>query len=302
MGTTKTFIETLSIAFFLSLFVSSPAQLNEGDKADVNNDGIINILDALNVVNHILEIDTLDEQGSWRADCSSPLGKCDGDGVVNILDILKIVNILLEEDLCPAVDINGNTYQVVKIGNQWWMAENLKVIHYCNGDAIPNVTDNTTWFNLSNGAYCNYANNPDNVATYGRLYNWYTVNDSRGIAPEGWRVAGNADWNTVANNLGGHSVAGGKMKTTGTIEEETGLWHYPNTGATNESGFSALPGGYRLADGNFYDLGYSTFFWSSSELNSSHAWYQVLFYLLEDVRRYDEFKQDGFSVRCVRDN
>ena len=178
-------IFALVTVFVVCMTIASFAQPYEGEKGDVNNDGTINILDALNVVNLILEIDTLDDQGSWRADCSSSLGRCDGDSVVNILDVLKVVNIVLEVDLCPIVDIDGNTYLAIKIGNQWWISENLKVTHYRNGDPIPNVTDSTEWINLTTGAYCNYDNDPSNGDIYGHLYNWYAVDDSRGLAPEG---------------------------------------------------------------------------------------------------------------------
>jgi uncharacterized protein (TIGR02145 family) len=193
-------------------------------------------------------------------------------------------------------DQDGNVYRTIKIGNQWWMAENLKVTHYRNGDLIPNVIDDTEWSNLTTGARCAYDNDENNVATYGRLYNWYTVNDSRHIAPAGWHVPSmDAEWQTIVDYLGG-SVAGGKMKETGTAH-----WKSPNTGATNESGFSALPGGHRYYDGEFYDMGYYAYFWSSSEVSTYYAWFRFLYYASSDVDRGDYDKQDGFSVRLVRD-
>jgi len=121
------------------------------------------------------------------------------------------------------VDIDGNFYAVVKIGDQWWMAENLKVIHYRNGDAIPNVTLRE-WSALTTGAYCDWGNDPNNAGIYGRLYNWYTVADSRKIAPEGWHVSSDEEWQTLVDYLGGSSVAGGKMKETGT---ELGIVQMP---------------------------------------------------------------------------
>ena len=193
-------------------------------------------------------------------------------------------------------DIDGNTYRAVKIGDQWWMAENLKVTHYRNGDPIPNVTNNTQWSGLTTGAYCNYDNDPNNANTYGILYNWYAVNDSRDIAPEGWHVPSEAEWQTLVNYLGGSGVAGGKMKEIGTTH-----WKRPNEGATNVSGFAALPGGYRYSDGNFGKLGSSAYFWSSSRYNSSNAWGRVLYYGSAYVSRYSSNKQYGFSVRLVRD-
>jgi uncharacterized protein (TIGR02145 family) len=193
-------------------------------------------------------------------------------------------------------DIDGNVYQTVTIGTQVWMAENLKVTHYRNGEAIPNITNATTWSGLTTGAYCEYNNDINNVATYGRLYNWYSAVDSRNIAPAGWHVPSDAEWQTLVDYLGGSSVAGGKMKEAGTTH-----WFSPNTGATNESGFSGLPGGYRVSSGTYYSIGYLAHFWSSTEYNSSSAWFRYLYYDGSEVARLYYNKRDGFSVRCVRD-
>ncbi len=209
-------------------------------------------------------------------------------------------------------DIDGNTYQTVKIGNQWWMAENLKVTHYNNGDNIPHVTNNNTWASLLTGAYCNYNNDINNVATYGRLYNWYAVDDSRNIAPAGWHVPTDDEWKQMEMYLGMSQASanaigfrgtdeGGKMKTTGTIQGGDGLWNYPNVGATNSSGFSAFPGGFRKHDGTFYLMGGNAVLWSSTEYSSIDAWYRVLYYSYSLVVRTNYYKQSGFSVRCVRD-
>jgi uncharacterized protein (TIGR02145 family) len=204
-------------------------------------------------------------------------------------------------DTNTVTDLDGNVYQTVTIGTQVCMAENLKVTHYRNGDPIPNITSDSDWTSLTTGARCDYDNDADNVPVYGRLYNWYAVDDSRGIAPEGWHVPTDAEWQILVDYLGGSSVAGGKMKATGTIEEGTGLWYHPNEGATNESDFSALPGGYRHLDGNFYYLGSYAYFWSSTEYSSYLAWYRLLSYYNSDVYRNYDLKQLGFSVRCVRD-
>jgi uncharacterized protein (TIGR02145 family) len=194
-------------------------------------------------------------------------------------------------------DIDGNVYRTVKIGEQWWLAENLKVTHYRNGDAIPNVTDGTEWSGLTTGVYCNYDNNESFVSTYGRLYNWHAVNDSRNIAPAGWHVSRDEEWQSLVDYLGGDAVAGGKMKEAGYSH-----WQSPNTGATNESGFSALPGGYRDLDGYFNEMGYSAVFWSSTEDRPSIAWFRSLYYLHSGVYRSGNYKRSGFSVRLVRDN
>jgi uncharacterized protein (TIGR02145 family) len=193
-------------------------------------------------------------------------------------------------------DIDGNVYQTVTIGTQVWMAENLKVTHYRNGEAIPNVTDNTTWYNLTTGAYCEYNNDLNNVATYGRLYNWHAVGDSRNIAPTGWHVPTDAEWQTLVDYLGGSSVAGGKMKEAGTTH-----WLSPNTGATNESGFSGLPGGGRSSNGPYDYVGYYACFWSSTEGSSSGAWCRYLYCGNSVVTRLNDDKHLGFSVRCVKD-
>jgi len=193
-------------------------------------------------------------------------------------------------------DIDGNTYRTVKIGDQWWMAENLRVTHYRNGDAIPHITDGTEWSKLTTGAYCEYDNSSANVATYGRLYNWYAVSDNRNIAPAGWHVPSDAEWQTLVDYLGGEFVAGGKMKEIGTTH-----WDSPNQGATNVSGFTALPGGYRSSDGGFFTLGSTTYFWSSKELNSNHAWFRELIYINAYIARSSASKHSGFSVRLVRD-
>jgi len=193
-------------------------------------------------------------------------------------------------------DIDGNTYLAIKIGEQWWMAENLKVTHYRNGDAIPNVADKSAWANLTRGACCSYKNDPANADTYGYLYNWYAVNDSRGLAPEGWHVPTDAEWLTLVDYLGGSNVADDKMKESGTT-----YWNSPNIGATNESSFSALAGGYRNFDGNFNYMGYYAYFWSSTENDRNTAWEWYLGYYNVEVNREYSNKHCGFSVRCVRD-
>jgi uncharacterized protein (TIGR02145 family) len=191
---------------------------------------------------------------------------------------------------------DGQVYKWVKIGTQIWMAENLKAIKYQNGDPIQNVINNAEWAGLTSGAYCNYANDINIAKTYGRLYNWYAVSDSRNIAPIGWHVPTDAEWFTLVIYLGGESVAGGKLKETGTSH-----WQDPNTGATNETGFSALPGGSRTTNGTFHDVGSNGYWWSSTVGGTGSAWYRLMYYDRSNVYRYDSGNGDGFSVRCVRD-
>ncbi len=209
-----------------------------------------------------------------------------------------------QQETGTVTDIDGNVYKTVKIGSQWWMAENLKVTHYRNGNPIPCVTDATEWANLTTGAYCNYNNevaktsdsrNGYDVATYGRLYNWYAVNDNRIIAPTGWHVPTDAEWQELIDYLGGDAVAGGNMK-----EEETIHWVSPNTGATNGSGFTALPGGCRNSGGDFLGMGYFADFWSSTEYNTDCARSRYLHCSNAEVRRDYYDKLYGYSVRCVK--
>jgi uncharacterized protein (TIGR02145 family) len=198
----------------------------------------------------------------------------------------------------------------VKIGDQWWMMENLKVTRYRNGDQITNVTDGAAWEALTTEAYCEYGNNPSNVDTYGRLYNWYAVADSRNIAPVGWHVPSDEEWKQLEMTLGMSqdeadnidfrgTDEGGKLKEAGTAH-----WLSPNTGATNESEFTALPGGYRVIYGADIGLTYYALFWTSTEYSGyggNNAWYRGLNYDYSAVFRDDYTKKGGLSVRCVKD-
>ncbi len=205
-----------------------------------------------------------------------------------------------------------SNYDTVKICNQVWMSRNLDVDHYRNGDSIPEVTDPTAWAALKTGAWCCYNNDPAMGAIYGKLYNWYAVNDPRGLAPEGWHVPIDGEWKELeiclgmsqseADNRIRGGTEGGKLKSTGTKEEGDGLWLSPNTGATNESGFCALPGGSRVNDGDFGNSGHSSVWWSSSNYNMSDAWYRSLNYYTASVSRDGNNKGCGFTVRCVKDD
>ncbi len=196
-------------------------------------------------------------------------------------------------------DIDGNVYKTITIGSLTWMAENLRTTKYRNGDAIPEVTANSTWKSLKSDAYCNYENTKDldQIATLGRLYNWFAVTDSRNLAPAGWHVATDAEWSSLTTFLGGESVAGGKLKEASTLH-----WNSPNTSATNSSGFTALPSGRREYDsGVFINLGYDGFWWTSSAYNPDYSWYRDIHYTFASINRANFHKQYGFSVRCVKD-
>jgi uncharacterized protein (TIGR02145 family) len=195
--------------------------------------------------------------------------------------------------LSPAAD----ALPTIQIGTQKWMSKNLDVAFYRNGDPIPQVTDPTAWAGLTTGAWCYYNNDPIEGYKYGKLYNWYAVNDPRGLAPQGWHIPSDAEWTTLETTLGGSSVAGGKMKEPGTHN-----WTFHNTGADNSSGWAGLPGGDRTSNGSFGGIGKSGKWWSSTELLTSSAWYRGLDGSNGDLTR-DGYggKRSGFSVRCLRD-
>jgi uncharacterized protein (TIGR02145 family) len=195
-------------------------------------------------------------------------------------------------------DQNGNSYTTIILNNgQEWMAENLRTTTYANGDPIPNVTDNTAWTQLTTGAWAHYDNDSSYDSPYGKLYNWYAVADPRNVCPAGWHVPTDAEWTVLTDDLGGTTVVGGKMKSTGTQ-----YWNAPNTGATNEIGFSGLPGGFRNGNsGNFAFLGNNGCWWSASESGAESAWYRGLFNNNADINRSTSIKRNGFSVRCLRD-
>ncbi len=206
-------------------------------------------------------------------------------------------------------DIDGNVYQTIIIGTQEWMMENLKVTHYRDGTAIPTGHSNSDWSNLSTGAYAVYNDDESNADTYGYLYNWYAVDDSRNIAPEGWHVPTDDEWKTLEMYLG---MSQGEADNTGWRGTNEGsklagnadLWNNGNLENNAEfgtSGFTALPGGYRSTNGYYYDLGSHGSFWSSTEDDSDTAWYRGLYYSNSGVARGGSYKLYGFSVRCVRD-
>jgi uncharacterized protein (TIGR02145 family) len=221
-----------------------------------------------------------------------------------------------------ATDIDGNTYQSVTNCGQTWTKQNLNVSKYNDGTPIPQVTDPTAWTNLTTGAWCYYENNTAKGTTYGKIYNWYAVAGiydaaslanpalRKKLAPTGWHVPSDVEWSSLINCLdpnadGGNNtnnVAGGKMKATGTIQAGTGLWQDPNTAATNESGFSGLPAGYRFSYGSFGFIGSFVNWWSSSEMSDpANAWSRYLYSSSGSATRNYYSKSDGFSVRCIKD-
>jgi uncharacterized protein (TIGR02145 family) len=196
-------------------------------------------------------------------------------------------------------DQDGSTYKTVTIGTQTWMAENLRTTKYRNGEAIPEVAEITAWKSSTTGAYCNYNNsiNFDTIATFGRLYNGYTVSDSRNIAPKGWHVPSDEEWSILITFLGGDTIAGSMLK-----EADTTHWKSPNRGTTNQSGFTALPAGYRDIDGVFLSIDFYSEWWSSIEDNSAETKLRSMVYFSNDIGNGYVEKTYGFSVRCLKDN
>ncbi|NQU66921.1 MAG: fibrobacter succinogenes major paralogous domain-containing protein [Candidatus Marinimicrobia bacterium] len=206
-------------------------------------------------------------------------------------------------------DIDGNSYETVLIGNQCWMAENLKVTHYQNGDEIPNITNDSEWGGLSVGAYGIYNNDQTNTEVYGNLYNWYAVDDTRDICPEGWHVPSDEEWIDLEMALG---MSYGDAHDTGTRGTDQGsqlagnvdLWAgggLENNPAFGSSGFLTFPGGYRYETNGIYcNMGGYGYFWSSTD-SSNYAWLRGLFCNYSEVQRNYGNKRLGFSLRCVGD-
>jgi len=192
-------------------------------------------------------------------------------------------------------DIEGNIYKTVEIGSFWWMAENLKTSEYNDGVEIPVVNDNEQWKVLTSGAYSWYNNNEQYEKVYGMLYNWFAVNTGK-ICPAGWHVPSYEDWTYLIDHLGGMYSASAKLRETGTKH-----WTYPNTGATNSSGFTALPGGYRHPLGDFLEISNRGYWWFATETNSGTAWCLALIYNNSLYTDPHFEKIWGFSVRCVQD-
>ena len=194
-------------------------------------------------------------------------------------------------------DIDGNIYKTITIGTQTWMAENLRTIHYRNGEIIPEVIDNSAWNALTSGAYCNYNNtrNNDSIAIFGRLYNFYAASDSRNVAPAGWHVPSQTEWTTLITYLGGPSIAGDKLKETFTIH-----WNSSSAG-TNESGFTALPGGFRNSFFLFFGIGEIGTWWGTTA-NTNTAFSEMLLSNSGSVQGSQSVTLDiGFSIRCIKD-
>ncbi|MDX2415307.1 MAG: fibrobacter succinogenes major paralogous domain-containing protein [Bacteroidales bacterium] len=211
----------------------------------------------------------------------------------------KLESQIVELQLIAGVkvkDIDGNVYNTITIGTQIWLVENLKTTRYNDGTNIPLIENNTEWGNLTTPGYCWYNNDEATYKnTYGALYNWYTVNTDN-LCLSGWHVASDSDWSVLSNFLGGTDIAGGKLKEVGTEH-----WTTPNTGANNETGFTALPAGYRTLSGTFNNIQDYGYYWSSTAFSTTHAWYVALSFHSSVLTRVNNYKRYGFSVRCIKD-
>ena len=200
----------------------------------------------------------------------------------------------LTDSSYKVVDVDGNVYDTIKIGTQVWLQEGLKTTHYRDGSAIPMITGDSAWSTLTTGAYCVYNNDTSNTNVYGMLYNWYAITNPSNICPAGWHIPTDSEWVVLINYLGGDSIAGAALKSTGS-------WDAPNTNATNSSSFNGLATGYRHYNGTFNDMGVLGIFWTSSSYNVNAAWYETLDYRNAQLVPDIILKQAGFSCRCIKD-
>jgi uncharacterized protein (TIGR02145 family) len=236
-------------------------------------------------------------------------------GVITKIAVSKIDSVIFYPATSPTyttvTDYDGNVYKTVTLGTQVWMAENLKTTRYSYGASIPLVIGNVNWqvLTANSKAYCWYNDDSGtNANTYGALYTWAAVMNGafsssaspsgiQGVCPTGWHVPSDSEWTILTDYLGGEDIAGGKLKETGTIH-----WNSPNAGATNETGFKALPGGNRNDYGVFNDISYTGFWWSATETGAANVWFRGLGYDGSSVGRNGlGNKEYGFSVRCLRD-
>ncbi len=286
----------------LMISLPSPPELpqeNEFLCGDVNEDGLVNVLDIITLVNHIM--------GGNPSPFDPDAADINADGGINVLDVIALVNIIMQMPGMPCgcvapVLYEGQTYNTVQIGEQCWFRENLNV----GTMIVSNTGGQLQTDNNIVEKYC-YGNTPGNCDVYGGMYEWNETMQyiasagSQGICPPGWHIPSDGQWSALTSFLGGFDVAGGKMKSTGTVEDLTGLWYAPNMGATNESGFTGLPGGYReYGFGNFDALSYNGSFWSSSQGSGNDAWVRTLSCYYTDIYRGSYGKDNGFSVRCLK--
>lgn len=192
---------------------------------------------------------------------------------------------------------NEKKFEEIKIGTLIWMKKNLDVVTYLNGDTIPQVENPNEWKNLTHGAWCYYDNDSENNENYGKLYNWYAVNDERGLAPKGWHIATISEWKKLINTFGGEQQAAPALRSLGKFENQSGLWYESKVSGNNLSCFSAIPCGSRHYGGNFGFIGVAAFWWTSTNNKCAYLYYDQSSIL---INSYD--KRSAFSVRCVKDS
>lgn len=212
-----------------------------------------------------------------------------------VLIIVATLNNVTAQEVRTVKDQDGNIYNTTRIGEQIWMAENLKTTKLNDGTPIPFVTDKSEWAALSKPGYCWYKNDTTYKNVYGALYNAYSVITAR-LCPSGWHVSTNNDWSQLLTFLGGEDIAGGKLKETGTDH-----WSEPNSGATDENHFKALPGGSRYTNGLFLTIKNMGYWWSPGETNTFNNWYRSIYNRDRSVSSNFIDSTNGFSVRCVKD-
>ncbi len=261
---------------------------------------------------------------SWESE-NTNIASITGDGIATGVSIgntsvvaklreltsLPSIALVIEDPRGEMTDIDGNEYQTVKIGNQVWMAENLNVMHYRDGTEISHVPVDTNWAKTMSGAYCFYDNNSSNGDTYGALYNWYAVADSRNLAPEGWHVPTDAEWKELEMALGMSQSQADEKDFRGTNEGSklagnAALWtstdKLKNDPEFGLSWFNALPASRRMGQDPYGYLGSFAYFWTTTEYDSYQAWNRSLSWAFTGIMRHDQNdKRDGFSVRCLQD-
>ena len=294
-----------NVQFFKSLHNNNNSNL-DCDDSDLNIDGIVDIFDIYIILNCILSNDCIE--------CVD----INQDYYVNVIDIIIIIDII-NNPVVTVEDIDGNIYRIININNKIWMAENLKVTRYNNGDSITYIHDSNVWNNFNHGHYTIYNNDFDHLNNHGYLYNWNAVNDERGICPIGYHVPTDIEWSNLISYLDSLSnpeaenhdeyesyIAGGILKSTGTIDDGNGYWYQPNLGATDSLGFSSNASGV-IPDQNGntefhgYYLGYIAFYWTSTEISNIYAWSRELSFMETTVHRHSIAKNYGMSVRCISD-
>jgi uncharacterized protein (TIGR02145 family) len=282
-------------AFFNSGALTNATSIGSNARVDCNNCMVLGSVNGINGAPATVNV---------GIGTTSPNARLDVNGTLKLADGTQGAGKILTSDATglaswqPPPPAPPTYYQSVSICCQSWMTNNLNVTEYRNGDPIPKVTDETEWGALTSGAYCYHLNDSATyAATYGKLYNWYAVNDPRGLAPQGWHIPTDFEWTTLGTCLGGDAVAGGPMKEIGT----THWTPPPNYGATNLSGFTALPGGYRDDAGSFYGNVDFGIWWSSTENELLYIWYRSLSFNNVELSRNAWPKSAGFSVRCLKD-